>query len=573
MALTSALFTGLSGLDVNTTQMNVVGNNIANANTTAFKSSRVLFTPQFYVTDQAGTPPSADNGGSNPSQRGLGASVASIEQDFTPGAIQATGVDTDLAIDGSGFFVIKSAGNQQYTRNGAFTLNSNNQLVTNTGAFVQGFTADAKGAIVPGQLGTIQIPVGTSALSAPTTDVTLKGNLDASGIPAAGASILTSEDLTLVGGAAAPAATDLLTNVADASDSATPLFNDGDTLTLTGTKGGRTLPAQTLNVTAATTVQDLLDFYNQSLGIDTTAANPNVPVPGAAIENDPANPTASQLVITGNEGTADALEINTGAFNNQNGLPPVTFSDGTDPTTGIVSDPSGESVHTSFTAYDSLGNSVNVDVTAVLENTSSSGNTWRFLATSNDNKVGGTVLGNGTLTFDSQGNLKASTGTNISIDRTGTGAQSPMSVNLDFSNMTELSGQNSSLVVSNQDGMPPGTLASFSIGVDGTITGAYSNGLTRPLGQVAVASFANPDGLNNVGGNVYAQGANSGVAVISAPEQLGTGAVRSGALELSNVDLSKEFTNLIIASTGFSASSKVITTSDQLIQELLNSQR
>ena len=120
--------------------------------------------------------------------------------------------------------------------------------------------------------------------------------------------------------------------------------------------------------------------------------------------------------------------------------------------------------------------------------------------------------------------------------------------------------------------MPPGTLSSFSIGSDGIITGAYSNGMTRSLGQVAVASFANPDGLNNVGGNVYAQGANSGVAVITAPQQLGTGAVRSGALELSNVDLSKEFTNLIIASTGFSASSKVITTSDQLIQELLNSQ-
>src|SRR6185437_10206814 len=118
MALTSALFTGLSGLDVNTTQMNVVGNNIANANTTAFKTSRVLFSPQFYVTDQAGTPPSADNGGSNPTQHGLGASVASIEQDFTPGAIQSTGVPTDMAIDGSGFFIIKSAGAQQYTRDG-----------------------------------------------------------------------------------------------------------------------------------------------------------------------------------------------------------------------------------------------------------------------------------------------------------------------------------------------------------------------------------------------------------------------------------------------------------------------
>ena len=138
-SLNGALFAGLSGLSVNTTQLNVVGNNIANSNTTAFKSSRVLFAPQFYVTDQAGSPPTAENGGQNPSQHGLGASVANIEQNFTPGSIQATGVPTDMALDGSGFFVIKDAGQQQYTRDGAFSLNPSNQLVTGSGAFVQGY--------------------------------------------------------------------------------------------------------------------------------------------------------------------------------------------------------------------------------------------------------------------------------------------------------------------------------------------------------------------------------------------------------------------------------------------------
>lgn len=571
MALTSALFTGLSGLDVNTTEMNVVGNNIANANTTSFKSSRVLFTPQFYVTDQAGTPPSDNNGGSNPSQHGLGASVAEIEQDWTPGAIQSTGVSTDMAIDGSGFFVIKDAGNTEYTRDGAFTLNSSNQLVTSTGAYVQGYSASVDGTIIPGQLSNISIPLGASSVSTPTTKVTMNGNLNASGAVAAGASILTSGDVTLVGGTGAPASTDLLTNVASATNNATPLFATGDTLTLTGTKGGSTLPSQTFTVTATSTVQDLLTFYNQSLGLDTNVSNPNVPTPGASIENDPANANSAKFVITGNEGTASALEISGSQFVNQNGVPPLNFSDGTDPTTGIKSAPSGESVATSFTAYDSLGNPVAVNVTAVLENTSSAGNTWRFFATSPDNTVGGTVLGDGTLTFDSQGDLKGSTGTTLNISRAGTGATSPMSISMNFSSMTELSGQDSSLVMSNQDGMPPGTLSSFSIGVDGTITGAYSNGMTRALGQVALASFANPNGLNNLGGNNYAQGANSGTAVVSAPQQLGTGAIRSGALELSNVDLSKEFTNLIIASTGFSASSRVITTSDQLIEELLNS--
>src|SRR3954469_13845927 len=107
MALTSTLFTGLSGLNVNQTRLNVVGNNIANVNTVGFKASRALFKPQFYVTDAAGAPPSGDFGGENPSQRGLGAVVAAVEKNFSPGAIEPTGRGTDMAIDGEGFFVVQ----------------------------------------------------------------------------------------------------------------------------------------------------------------------------------------------------------------------------------------------------------------------------------------------------------------------------------------------------------------------------------------------------------------------------------------------------------------------------------
>src|ERR1700738_4167005 len=104
MALTSTLFTGMSGLDVNQTRLNVVGNNIANVNTVAFKSSRALFKPQFYVTDEAGSPATADFGGTNPNQRGLGAVVGAIQKNFNNGAIETTGHATDMAIEGSGFF-------------------------------------------------------------------------------------------------------------------------------------------------------------------------------------------------------------------------------------------------------------------------------------------------------------------------------------------------------------------------------------------------------------------------------------------------------------------------------------
>jgi len=251
----------------------------------------------------------------------------------------------------------------------------------------------------------------------------------------------------------------------------------------------------------------------------------------------------------------------------------VSFADGTDPASGVVSDPSGESVHTTFLAYDSLGTAMNVDVTAVLESKADTGNTWRFFATSADNKQNGPVLGDGTITFDANGNLTAVTGNSLTIDRTGTGATTPQTIKLDFNAMTQLTDKNSSMVMTQQDGSALGTLSSFSVGADGVISGAYSNGLTRTLGQVAIATFSNPNGLDDKGGNIFATSADSGVPLITSPLSLGAGAVRAGSLELSNVDISTEFTNLIIASTGFSASSKVISTSDQLIQELLNSTR
>src|SRR5439155_3761100 len=159
MALTSTLFTGLSGLDVNQTKLNVVGNNIANVNTVAFKSSRALFKPQFYVTDEPGSPATGEFGGENPSQRGLGAVVSSIEKDFSAGAIEPTGRATDFAIDGEGFFVVQGK-EQKYTRDGSFTLNNANQLVTTGGEFVQGFGVDDNGNVVAGTLQNIQVPLG-----------------------------------------------------------------------------------------------------------------------------------------------------------------------------------------------------------------------------------------------------------------------------------------------------------------------------------------------------------------------------------------------------------------------------
>ena len=277
-SMASTLSTGLSGLDVNQTALNVIGNNIANMNTTAFKSSQALFTPQFYVTQQSGTAPNATFGGANPSQLGLGAQVSSIDTDFSPGSIEATGINTDMAIDGNGFFVLQASGGQQYTRDGAFSLNSNNQLVTSTGALVQGYGVDAKGNIVSGALQNVTIPLGQTTTAQATQNVTIQGNLNAGGNIATGASILTSQALTTGDGSALGNNTTLV-NLFSTGATPAPIVAAGDTLTLTGTRGSATLAPESLTVTASTTVSDLLNFLNGGLGIDTGVNPPNTPPP------------------------------------------------------------------------------------------------------------------------------------------------------------------------------------------------------------------------------------------------------------------------------------------------------
>jgi flagellar hook protein FlgE len=569
MALTSALFTGMSGLDVNQTRLQVVGNNIANTNTVAFKSSRALFKPQFYVTDSGGTPPNGDFGGTNPNQRGLGAVVASIQKNFEGGAIEPTGKATDMAMDGEGFFVIEGEG-QRYTRDGSFDLNSANQLVTQTGDFVMGYPADPDGVIQTGGLEPVEIPLGTTTTATPTSAVTLDGNLNANGAVATGASILSSQLLTTVGGTV-PLGTTNLIDLRETAGGATP-FAAGTTLTLDGEKGGRSLGASTFTVTGTSTVDQLRAFMSGGMGIDETVLVPGAPVPGTTLETDTVDPNSARLVMAGNVGVDNALAVTGSAFLSSAGNSPLTFADATN-LAGFTSNPVGESVHTSFVAYDSLGTPVTVDVTAVLETKANTGNTWRIYMNSADDTDQSLVLGNGTLSFGTDGRLQNTTGTTFTLDRANTGAVSPTTMTLDFSTMTSLTSSDSEMVMTAQDGSPLGVLQSFSVGADGTVTGAYSNGKTRSIAQLAVATFDNPSGLIDKGGNQFTEGPNSGIAVVSRPQTLGAGSIRSGALELSNVDLSEEFINMIISSTGFSAASRVITTSDQLLTELLNAAR
>jgi len=562
MGLTSAMFTGLTGLNSNQITIDTVGDNIANMNTTAFKGKRASFENQFSLTLSAGTAPGDTTGGTNPMQIGLGSAVSSIQRNFSAGAIETTGVPTDMAIEGQGFFVVQTPETQQaYTRDGTFRLNADNILTSADGFEVQGYGVDDDFNIISGVLTDLAIPLGTLSAARATSEANLDGNLNSNGTIATQGTILQSQAFQDATGAAASETT-LLTTLVDPATPGTPLFASGDVITLANVKkGGRQMPEEEFTVTATSTLGDFTTFLQSNLGINQDAAAPG----NAGITvGDGTNAPAGSLVVEGNVGEDNAIELALSAIrsSNANFVTPFTFTE--------TQAANGESIFTSFIAYDSLGTPVQVDMTVVLESKSNTGNTWRFYAESQDDTDESPVLGTtGTLLFDNDGRLTTATGDQIRVDRTNTGALTPLQMTLDFSNVTGLTTEESSMVMTMQDGFGTGSLNSFSVGNDGVITGTFSNGLTRNLGQVAIATFTNPEGLVGSVNNLYMIGPNSGEAVISAPQTLGAGRIISGALELSNVDLTREFIGLITATTGFSASGRVISTSNDLLNELL----
>jgi flagellar hook protein FlgE len=549
-----------------------------------------MFQTQFAQTLSSGTRPGNVEGGTNPSQIGLGSALGSIQRIFEQGSIETTGVKSDLAVEGSGFFVLQSASGQQfYTRDGSFSLTSANQLVNADGLLVQGYGVDDEFDIVEGILRPIEVPLGSLVISEATKNVNFDGTLDTDEGVATQNSILWSSPLT-AGGAAATTAT-LLTALDDGASPpvAGGAFLAGDVITVENIlKGGSELGAVDFTVTATSTMADFITFMEDAMGIDTSGAF-GIGTPGITIAGAPAaagDPDAGTLIIEGNHGTANAIRINNANFIiARSGSPspatsPFNFQGSFagafgNYDLGVVQVATGAGTSTSFLAFDSLGSTIEMTVRTVLETVTSTGNTWRFFVESIDDTRRDILVGNpGTLRFDTSGNLLAATSTNISIERANTGAVTPLNMDLNFEDITQKAVgdpnlENSVLVMSNQDGFPTGTLNDYSIGFSGIVSGFFSNGLSRDLGQVVLATFANDAGLIARSNSVFTSGPNSGTPLITPPLNLGAGRIVSGALELSNVDLSREFIGLITASTGFSAASRIITTSDELLQELL----
>jgi flagellar hook protein FlgE len=582
MASTTAFFTGLSGLTANARRLDVIGNNIANVNTTSFKSNRMTFAPNFSRNLSLGTAPGTNSGGTNPGQVGLGVGIAGTQRSFSNGAIGATGVSTDVAIEGEGFFIVDVAGSRFFTRDGEFLRSPNNDLVTKTGGRVMGYAVDDSFSIIEGNVVPLNIPLGTLTLAESTENVTFNGNLNAAGDVGTTGSEHTSRAFFTDNLGASPidgtedlTATDIY--VEDGSGGYTLAFDstaNPKIITISGIeKGGKDLGDHSFAFSAVavagadafgTTMNDYVAWLQDVLGLDSSAVGSS-----SSLGGNVAISAGGAIVITGNEGTVQELGIETGditvsGYGSGVAQPFVVSQTG---------DADGESVRTSFIVYDSLGTPLTIDMSLVLQATTPSGGTvWQFVAESNDNASDERVLGMGELVFDANGRFVSSSADTFAIRREN-GATDPLTVTMNFTDganaVSSLTDTTSNIAAVFQDGSAIGTLSNFSIGTNGMVSGSFTNGLTRTIGQLALAKFTNPAGLVDAGSNYFQAGPNSGTALLTSAQQFGTGRIVGGALELSNVDLSEEFINMILASTGYSAASRVITTTDELINQLL----
>lgn len=278
-----------------------------------------------------------------------------------------------------------------------------------------------------------------------------------------------------------------------------------------------------------------------------------------------ANPTTGKIDNSAVISSTSSISLPLGQLAVAKQTENVTYGGNLNSTTAT-----GEGTTASMQVYDSLGNAHSLNL--AITKTANDGE-WSWKATSPDGTVtiGDGSSPTGTLQFDTNGKVTTATGLGaIHIALTAAnGATSPQTCNLNLSAITQLTGS-TSVSASSQDGTAIGTLQDFTIGKDGVISGKFSNGMTQPLAQISLAIFSNPAGLSNMGNNTYQQSSNSGLPQIGTASSGGRGSILSGYIEGSNVDLPTEFANMIVAQRGFQANSKIITTSDQILQDLVN---
>ena len=549
----------LSGLDANSAALATTANNLANLNTVGYKDQQMQFADLFY--QNLGT-----DGAGDPIQQGAGVQVSSQTTDFTQGDVSATGIETDVAINGNGFFVVQDNGVQSYTRAGNFEVGTNNLLETADGQTVMGYPATDGVVNTSAGLSTLELGAGTSSPATATANLQMTTNLDATntdGTYSTQATIYDSlgaaHQVTVTytnldaPAAAAQAATGTLTIAANPADTQTVDIG-GTTYTFTTAAPAAGSDDVFIGATAAITTANLVNAINGNYADTAGTASP------------------------GGYGTGTTFNAAATATDAGGGVINITAS-----TTGTASDFTATSSGGGGTNELTWSNNAGANGTAA---TAAVNNTWGYQISipATDLTTGTGILETGTLTFNGDGVLASDsigTGptnsppvniTNIPITNFADGAAS-QTFNWNLLNwttpvITQLAAPNSTASIQ-QDGTASGTLQSFNIGSDGTITGSFSNGTTATLGQIALASFADEQGLSRNGDNTFSTTLASGQPTVGAPTSGGLGSITGGSLEASNVDIATEFSNLIVAQRSYEANARVITTFDQIEQDTI----
>ncbi|MCR4830643.1 MAG: flagellar hook-basal body complex protein [Pseudobutyrivibrio sp.] len=553
-----SLFSGVAGLKTHQTKMDVIGNNISNVNTVAFKSSSTTFSDIMYQTTSQASGATATRGGTNAKQIGLGVTNGATKISITSsGAAQSTGDALDIRLtdtNTTNFFVVNNGSENVFTRAGSFYIDGNGNLaMTTTGYLVMGWqTDDTSGTpvIVKDTVSPLRVMQAKNLTSAP--EATTQANF--SGV------------------------VDQYDDQFDASSGYVRSFNFYDNLGYTytakfalkrmdGTEGRYTIELKSvLNSDNRDILEDYIKEYVQN---NTGGTKTEAELRQDALSNifgQQHAPQATYSLLKGFSLTklADGtLQLNDGTNNyTYNGT--VFTSTGTT-TTYTLTQVCGVPADTTVTgvAYGS-SDSIKLTIPSVsydLKFDTKEG----FLTSAGDE--GSTLMFNASLLGPNRPNLPEAALSNI---------------NIDFSKLMNYDNSGTSTVVGNKGatdgttgtGKKLGTMTGLSVGNDGRIFGSYSNGNTVLLGQIAVAQFANASGLEEIGDNCYKTTLNSGeFDGIGVDISADGSAMNTGQLEMANVDLSSEFTDMITTQRGFQANSRIITVSDTMLEELINLKR
>lgn len=549
----SALTAGVTGLQVHQTMLDVAGNNLANINTTAYKSSQVTFSELLSETIQNASQPTSTTGGTNPQQVGSGVGISSISKNMTQGSIVETSNELDMALEGEGFFVVSDGSQSIYTRVGAFSVDADSNLVDSSGYIVQriGTTGEADGFQTPGD-SNISIPYDTAIPASATSEITVTGNLSSDAISTTTQTNVLESNIALSTTSGGP-----VTGSTTFAELSSGTYS-GATITVTGVDhDGSDLGSTDITIAddGSTTLDDVLTSLNTILGGSATATLSN-----------------GTIVITDTQSGYSLSDINL-EFNNS-GTADVEM-----PGYFEISTVGGDQMQNiDITIYDSLGSAHVLSGTLVKTNTD---NTWDLVLTS----LTGDVEGLGSderrisgITFNaadgSYAGLSGSDTTEFSVVF-GHDPSTTQTIELSLGTVGQMDGLtqfagNSTAVASGQDGYQSGSLSSLSVTNDGILVGTFTNGIKKEIAALQVAVFKNTAGLKALGSGYYAASANSGDAIATQAMSSGAGTIYGNSLEQSNADVASEFVKLIQAQNGYQANARTIQVANDILSELTN---